>query len=94
MSTLPTTPDEVFTLRAQGMKLREIAKRTGLSLTAVAKRLRLEIAKPRKQGKTTQRKCLGCGCTFASEGPHNRQCNKCRRRSDNPFDIQHAVRYG
>ena len=94
MSTLPATPEDLFELRAQGLKMREIAARTGLALSTVSARLGLKVATPRKQGKTTERKCLGCGRTFASEGAHNRQCNACRRRSDNPFDIQHAVRYG
>ncbi len=93
MSTLPTTTADLFALRAQGLKMREIAARTGLSLGTVSARLGLKVAAPRKQRKTTERKCLGCGCTFASDGSHNRQCNHCRRRSETPFDSPHAVTY-
>lgn len=29
----------------------------------------------------SQRKCMSCGEKFASEGWHNRLCQRCRRRS-------------
>ncbi len=29
----------------------------------------------------SERKCMSCGETFASEGWHNRLCHRCRRRS-------------
>ena len=29
----------------------------------------------------TNRKCMSCGDTFASEGWHNRLCLRCRKRS-------------
>lgn len=91
MSALPDTTEDLFALRAQGLKMRDIAARTGLSLSTVSARLGLKVAKPRKQRQTVERKCLGCGNTFDSEGPHNRLCNRCRTRSASPFDTPHAV---
>lgn len=34
------------------------------------------------QARLTPRACLCCGDTFASEGPHNRMCNACRRQTE------------
>lgn len=35
-----------------------------------------------------QRPCLCCRATFESEGPHNRLCKDCRRRSDDgPYGL-------
>lgn len=34
---------------------------------------------------TTQRECLRCGCSFGSEGRHNRMCSNCRSLSVSPM---------
>lgn len=31
--------------------------------------------------KRKKRPCISCGSQFDSEGPHNRQCNKCRKNT-------------
>ena len=91
MSTLKATTEDLFALRAQGLKMRDIAARTGLSLSCVSSRLGLKVAKPRKAPEGQQRKCLCCEHTFWSSGPGNRLCNSCRRQSAGPFDTPHAV---
>jgi len=49
------------------------------------------LAKPPTQppsGKVRRvRLCLSCGMRFESEGPHNRMCDACRRKSGNPFGM-------
>ena len=35
----------------------------------------------RKRKKTTMKECLCCGREFKSEGPHHRQCVRCRYQS-------------
>lgn len=37
------------------------------------------------RNKTTKRPCMCCGNKFASEGPHNRLCNRCRNKSFSPY---------
>lgn len=92
MSTLPTTTADLFDLRAQGLKMREIAAQTGLSLSTVSARLGLKVAKPRVAPEGQQRKCLCCENTFWSQGAHNRLCNSCRRQSAGPMDTPFNVR--
>jgi predicted DNA-binding transcriptional regulator AlpA len=95
MSTLPPTTANLLALRAQGLNLREIAARTGLSLSTVSRRLNLKVDKPRKVKvpEGMQRKCLCCGDTFWSQGAYNRLCKRCRASSVSPFDSPHSVTY-
>ncbi len=86
-------------LRAAGATYREIADLTGLSLAAINWRLNgspraaLTVKPRRSKAACQERKCLTCGKPFASEGPHNRMCDSCRRKSASPLDIPATLRY-
>ncbi len=48
---------------------------------------RLELQGPSLQPpKLTQRPCLCCRRTFASEGAHHRMCDRCKRGDRRPRD--------
>lgn len=93
MSLSKVTRDRLVELRDAGATYAEIAQITGLSKSAIANRLKANIAKPRRHAAQQQRACLCCGKAFLSEGAHNRLCDACRRLSGNPFDVPHAVHY-
>jgi hypothetical protein len=84
-------------LRAAGKTYREIKAITGLSLSQINYRLSAvppaPTIKPRRRKGHQERKCMTCGTTFMSEGPHNRMCNACRQKSASPFDIPAVIRY-
>ena len=44
-----------------------------------------QIERQKRKQKLTERSCLTCSKTFASEGPHNRMCSPCRNDSVWPF---------
>lgn len=78
-------------LAAAGATVDEIAALTGLAKTTIYAHLRGDIGRQRKAPEGKWRKCLCCDHTFWSEGAHNRLCNRCRLKSDSPFDSDHAV---
>ena len=78
---------DIHGLRAAGATIREIAKLTGHTPSAVHKTL----GPSKKQ--CTERACMCCGKTFLSEGAHNRLCGGCRNRSASPYDTPAIVRY-
>lgn len=93
---------DIHGLRAAGATIREIAQITGLSPSAVHKRLapgpRAAVPppptpKPRRRNGQQERKCMTCGAAFLSEGPHNRMCATCRKKSASPFDIPATIRH-
>ena len=80
---------DVRGLWAEGATIREIAMLTGLPRGQVEYILRGEAEQPKKQ--RTERRCMCCGSKFASEGPHNRLCSKCRGQSLSTFEAERAV---
>ncbi|MCG3177457.1 MAG: hypothetical protein MOGMAGMI_02431 [Candidatus Omnitrophica bacterium] len=91
-----STCHDIPGLRRAGATIREISQLTGLSTSAVHKRLSPEAPqeiKPHRRKGTTERACMCCGKPFLSEGPHNRLCGACRNRSAGPYDTPATVRY-
>jgi len=87
---------DLHALRAAGTTIRDLCQLTGLSHTAVHKRLTAKPAtaiKPHRRKGTTQRPCMCCGKPFLSEGAHNRLCQGCRRLGSSPYDTPAIVRY-
>lgn len=89
-------------LHAAGATLREISMLTGLSVSAVHKWLAPKpsaavapapTVKPHRRKGSSERACMCCGKSFLSEGPHNRLCGACGRRSSSPYDTPAVVRY-
>jgi len=89
-------------LRAAGATIREIAALTGLSPSAVYRRLAPKAraatvpaptVEPHRRKGRTERACLCCGKPFLSEGAHNRLCDVCRKGGGGPFDTPATVRY-
>lgn len=74
--------ERIRTLRAAGNKVRDIAQALGRSEESVSSRMRWIDG---VGGQSSKRKCLCCGRTFPSEGPHNRLCGSCRRQSVSPY---------
>ena len=83
----PFTPEEdalLASLFADGEMPRAISKRMERPESSIYRRLQtLGITEPAK--KTTLRSCMHCRKEFASEGPHNRLCGRCRNLSTTPF---------
>ncbi|MCL2344294.1 MAG: hypothetical protein FWC58_00375 [Desulfobulbus sp.] len=67
--------------------IRYFAWAGGLDLEWAAKppNLKPRGASPRRNVPTTTRACLCCGRPFASAGPHNRLCVKCRAQDVSPY---------
>lgn len=71
-----------------GHSRREAARIAGLTIGQVNYRLAKAIpTKPRHRKPALMRPCLCCQTTFNSEGPHNRLCDTCRRKSFSPYAI-------
>jgi hypothetical protein len=79
----------------QGTSTEEAARLIGRSVSAtISKRKQFKLrdktrgtynacrgyTRPVKDNQTAPRPCLCCEIPFASEGPHNRLCQNCRRR--------------
>lgn len=90
MSLAAKNRERVFALRREGATYLEIAQLTGLSKSVVNNILN-RVSTARRCAKGSPRACLCCGATFKSEGPHNRLCNACRRRSLTVFDTPASV---
>ncbi len=58
-----------------------IADRLGRATDEVAEFLAANKRGAVKPTQKTERKCLGCGRKFMSDGAHNRMCDSCRRNS-------------
>lgn len=72
-------------LREEGLTWRQIGEHLGIASTSVeswyTRQDRLD-RDPRQK-----RACMCCHSIFASEGPHNRLCNRCKlERSLNPWE--------
>lgn len=85
----PYSPDEDRRLlegRAQGLTLQQLGEQLGRSAHAIVNRLQIlgdaTLSYRLKPYAKTTRPCLCCGRPFASEGPHNRLCGRCRYQSD------------
>lgn len=81
--------ERLLQMHKNGDRLTEMSNTLGRSFGAIRARLeKLSYRKhlPRSAGKDT-RPCLGCRRDFASEGPHNRLCSRCRdaARSTSPY---------
>ncbi len=95
----PITADEsasILSMVDAGMTLRQIAATVRRGYGTVSGHLRelreqaADEADPcrlKPPAAARDRQCLGCGKTFASQGPHNRQCVKCRGRDVSPYAI-------
>lgn len=69
---------DVPALYRAGATIDEIVRLTGLQKSTIRHRIEMDI---RPRPKTPPRKCLCCGRTFASTGPGNRMCARCRARA-------------
>lgn len=83
--------------RTKGHSWKTMAQAAGISLASFqewvfrnipeVERTRAPPVLPREaRPPKTERKCLGCGETFPSEGAHNRLCHSCSRRVGSPFE--------
>ena len=70
----------MWRLRGLGMSVPEIGLAIGKTANAVYMQFKESDKSYRRQqtGFATQRKCLGCGRPFLSDGIHNRMCHSCK----------------
>lgn len=81
---IATRTAECLALRAEGLSISAISRRTGIGFNTVRQYLGLlpKTPKPRAPRAPVtppvSRQCLGCGQLFPSEGIHNRRCLSCK----------------
>ncbi len=68
---------DVEALWCAGATINEIMRLTGLKRSTVEYRLHIKKPSPQR----VKRRCMCCGREFMSDGPHNRLCVTCRKKS-------------
>lgn len=80
----PAEAERMLRLKNEGgMPVAAIARVTGYSIyrVEIALGIRRRESKPVYEAPPKRRPCMMCGCTFLSEGPHNRVCQTCKGTS-------------